>query len=119
MRSSCTVHYFAAIEIKHEDAKVPHPRNLSQLYEAMLGAFEPCVVPRLVTTLNARATTACPNSFSLINELELPCTTMQQGGTHLLGWENPDHFSITITQMGTLIPVDVVPILERVQDPCT
>ena len=29
--SSCTVHYFAAIKTKHEDAKLSHPQNILQL----------------------------------------------------------------------------------------
>ena len=59
-----TVYYLAAIEIKHEDAKVSHPQNNCRLaYTAMLGAFTSRAVARFVTKLNTRVTTACPSRF--------------------------------------------------------
>ena len=63
-----TVHYLAAIEIKHEDAKLSHPQNNCRLeYTAMLGVFTSRAVARFVTKLNTPATTACPSRFGSRN----------------------------------------------------
>ena len=89
-----TVHYLAAIEIKHEDAKVSHPQNNCRLtYTAMLGAFTSRAVARFVTKLNTRAATACPSRFktrnthavvlqsNLINHVLVPKSAFSQAMT--------------------------------------
>ena len=89
-----TVYYLAAIEIKHEDAKVSHPQNNCRLaYTATLGAFTSRTVARFVTKLNTPAMTACPSRFrsrnthaavlqsNLINHVLLPKAAYSQAMT--------------------------------------